>query len=46
MANEKDYVELGISCIDICKALNQGMDGKELDGLSEPVRNAMSDFMT
>lgn len=44
MANEKDYVELGLSCVVICKALDQGMDGKGPDDLGEPVRHAMSDF--
>jgi hypothetical protein len=46
MADEKDYVELGLSCADICKALDQGMGGRELDDLSESVRDAMSDLTT
>lgn len=41
MANEQDYVELGLSCADICEALERGMDGKKLDDLNKPVRDAI-----
>ena len=46
MANEADYVELGLFCSDICKALERGMDGKEPDDLSQSVRNAINEFKT
>ena len=26
MANNTDYVELGLACADVCKALDQAMD--------------------
>ena len=42
MANNTDYVELGLACADVCKALDQTMDGKELDDLSQPVREAIN----
>ena len=42
MANEKDYVELGLSCAEICKALEQGMDGRPLSDLSKSVCDAMN----
>ena len=41
MANKAEYVELGLACADVCKALERGMNGKELDDLSEPVREAI-----
>ena len=41
MANKSDYVDLGLTCVDVCKALHQGMDGKELDDLRPPVREAI-----
>ena len=46
IANEQDYVDLGLSCADICKALDRGMDGKTLDDLSQPVHDAISQLMT
>ena len=44
MANKQDYVDLGLSCVDICKALERGMDGRELDELSQSVRDAIDDL--
>ena len=41
MANKSDYVDLGLACADVCKALERGLDGKELDDLSPPVREAI-----
>ena len=41
MANETDYVELGIACADVCKALDRGMNGRKLDDLSQSVREAI-----
>ena len=41
MANESDYVELGLACADVCKALHRGMNGKTLDDLSQSVREAI-----
>ena len=35
VVNEQDYVDLGISCADICRALDRGMDGNKLDDLSK-----------
>jgi len=42
MANEADYVELGLSCADICRALERGMDGKKLNDLSQSVCDAIN----
>ena len=41
MANESEYVELGLACADVCKALHRGMNGKTLDDLSQSVREAI-----
>ena len=42
MANDMDFVELGLSCADICRALERGMDGKKMDDLSKSVCDAMN----
>ena len=41
MANESDYVELGLACANVCKALDRGMNGRKLDDLNQPVREAI-----
>ena len=40
MANQQDYVDLGLSCATICKVLERVMDGKSLNDLSESVCDA------
>ena len=46
MVNEQEYVELGLSCADICRALDRGMSGKKLDDLSQSVCEAISQLTT
>ena len=46
MANKTDYVELGLACADVCKALDRGMDGKKLEALSQSVREAIGQLTT
>jgi len=46
MVNEMDYVELGLSCADICRALDRGMNGKKLDDLNQSVCDAISQLTT
>jgi len=46
MINEPYYVELGLFCADICRALERGMNGKNLDDLSRSVRDAIDQLMT
>jgi hypothetical protein len=41
MVNELDYVELGLFCADICRALDRGTDKKQLDEFSQSVRDAI-----
>ena len=45
MANKSDYVELGLACANVCKALERGMNGKKLHDLSQSVCEAM-DLLT
>ena len=42
MANEIDYVELGLACADVCRALDRGMNGRRVDELSQPVFEAIA----
>jgi len=46
MINERDYVELGLGCADICRALDRGMNGKKLDDLSQSVCEAINQLTT
>jgi len=36
-----DYVELGLTCAEVCKTLNQRMDTRRADQLSQPVLKAI-----
>ena len=42
MANETEYVELGLACANVCRALERGMNGKKLDDLSQSVCEAIA----
>ena len=42
LANEQDWVDLGIPCTDVCDVLRRGTGGKRTDELSESVRNAIT----
>ena len=46
MINERDYVDLGLNCADICKALDRGTNGKRLDDLSQSVCEAINQLTT
>ena len=46
MANKAEYVELGLACADVCKALHRGMNGKSVDDLSMSVREAVNQLKT
>jgi len=45
MANETDYVDLGLACVNVCKAFDRGIDGKNLDDLSRSVCEAIALLM-
>ena len=46
MVNELDYVDLGLFCADICRALDRGMNGKKLKDLSQSVCDAINQLTT
>jgi hypothetical protein len=46
MVNELDYVELGLFCADICRALDRGTNGKRLDEFTQSVRDAIGQLKT
>jgi len=46
MVNELDYVELGLSCADICKALERGMNEKKLNDLNQSMCDAINQLTT
>jgi hypothetical protein len=39
--NKSDYVDLGLACADVCKALDRGMNGRQADELSRSVSDAI-----
>jgi len=41
MANKTDYVELGLACANVCRALDRGMDGRRLDEFNRSVGEAV-----
>jgi hypothetical protein len=41
MINKTDYVELGLACANVCRALDQGMKGRRSDELSGSVYKAI-----
>ena len=34
MTNEPGFVELGIACADVCRVLDRGANGRQMDELS------------
>lgn len=41
MIKKADYVELGLTCSDVCGALNLGMDKRQTDQLSRSALDAI-----
>ena len=41
MDNKDDYVDLGLSCADVCEALDRGLNGKKSDDISESAYKAI-----
>ena len=46
MVNDKDYVDLGMACADVCQALDRGLKGRRLDQLSQSVLCAINQLTT
>jgi len=46
MINQMDYVELGMTCADVCTALDRGLCGKKLNDLNNSVCEAIKQLTT
>jgi len=46
MVNDADCVELGLACANVCAALDRGLDGKQLNELSNSVCEAINQLTT
>ena len=46
MANDQDYLDLGLFCAEICQILDRGLKGKKLDELSQSVVIAIGNLTT
>ena len=46
MLNKLDYIELGLACADVCKALDRGVNGRRLDEISQSVGEAIEQLTT
>ena len=44
--SQQDYIELGLNCAEICKALDRGTKAKRTEDLSQPVREAINQLTT
>jgi hypothetical protein len=45
MINRLDYVELGLSCANVCRTLDQGAKGKRQDEIGPSVYDAINQLM-
>jgi len=45
LANKRDYVELGLACVDVCRALDRGMNERQTNELSQSVYDAIGELM-
>ena len=46
MLNEVEYVELGLACADVCRALDRGINGRGADGFDQSVFEAIGELTT
>ena len=46
MGNKRDFIDLGLSCAHVCKALDRGLNKKKSDELSESVHEAITQLIT
>ena len=46
MASKLDYVELGLACTDVCRALDRGMNERRTNELSQSVYEAIRELTT
>ena len=41
MVSKVDYLELGLTCADVCEALDLGIDRRQPDELNRPILEAI-----
>ena len=46
MTKSVGYVELGLACADICRALDRGMNGRQVDQFNQSVLEAIDQLTT
>ena len=46
LANKEDYVDFGLACGNVFKALDRGLKGRRLDELSPSVLEAIEELTT
>ena len=46
VANEADFVDLGLFCAEVCEALDDGLKGKRLDEIAQSVLRAIGKLTT
>ena len=46
MDNNRDFIDLGLFCADICNALDRGLSGRRLDELGQSVLAAIEQLTT
>ena len=46
VAYRTDYIDLGLACADVCKALDRGMNGRQADWFSRSVFEAIEQLTT
>jgi hypothetical protein len=45
MIDEVDYVELGLACADVCRALDRSLNGNRVDDFGLSALEAMDQWM-
>ena len=46
MISQEDYVELGLTCADVCTTLDRGLNEKRLNDLDNSLRGAIKQLTT
>ena len=46
MTNQVEYVNLGLTCAEVCTALDRGLKGKSLNDLNDSVLEAIKQLTT
>ena len=46
MANDREYIDVGLFCAEVCQVLDRGLKGKRLDELNQSVVIAVENLTT